>query len=138
MLDLTSPKDAHISERLQAEPIIWLSTTRPDSRPHLVPVWFLWDGQTFLIFSKPDNQKIRNVRHNPSVMLALEAANQGSDVVLIEGEATLLTEPASTAMSPEYLAKYAAFIAQMQWTPEGMAATYSQAIRVQPTRFLAW
>ena len=41
------PGDAHVIEiddaaaqRLATEPILWLATTRPDGRPHLVPVWF--------------------------------------------------------------------------------------------------
>jgi PPOX class probable F420-dependent enzyme len=91
-----------------------------------------------LIFSKPDNQKIRNLRQNPNVMLALEAANQGADIVLIEGQATLLDEPASALMSSAYAEKYAAPIAAFGWTRESMAAEYSQAIRIKPTRLISW
>ena len=39
MLDLSDSKGAHIDQRLRDEPIIWLSSVRPDGRPHLVPVW---------------------------------------------------------------------------------------------------
>lgn len=138
MLDLNTAKDAHVAERLRTELIMWLSSTRPDGRPHLVPVWFLWDGQSIMMFSKPDNQKIRNLRQNSNVMVSLEAANEGEDIVLIEGQATLLEEPTSAVMTPEYMEKYSSQIAAFQWTPEGMAAEYSQAIRIQPTRFIAW
>jgi PPOX class probable F420-dependent enzyme len=71
LFDTAKPAHVHALERLQNDIIIWLSTVRPDGRPHLVPVWFLWDGQTILIFSKPD-QKIRNLRQNPAVMLGLD------------------------------------------------------------------
>lgn len=138
MLDLNSAKDAHVDERLRTDQIIWISSTRPDGRPHLVPVWFLWEDQTLLIFSKPDNQKIRNLRHNSNVMLALETVNDGSDVVLIEGQATLLDQPTIDLISAAYEEKYGAQIEAFQWTRESMAAEYSQAIRVQPTRFIAW
>lgn len=117
---------------------MWLSSTRPDGRPHLVPVWFLWDGQSILIFSKPNNQKIRNLQQNSSVMVSLEAASGGDDIVLIEGQAMLLDTPTAELMTPEYVEKYGAQIAAFQWTPESMAAEYSQAIRIQPTRFIAW
>ena len=53
MADQTKPNNAHVEQRLREEPIIWLTTVRPDGRPHTVPVWFLWDGETFLIFSQP-------------------------------------------------------------------------------------
>ena len=39
MLDLSDSKGAHIDQRLRDEPIIWLSSVRPDGRPHLVLVW---------------------------------------------------------------------------------------------------
>src|SRR5262245_19811046 len=38
MLDLTQPWEAHIDERLRSDPIIWLTSTRPDGRPHLVTI----------------------------------------------------------------------------------------------------
>jgi predicted pyridoxine 5'-phosphate oxidase superfamily flavin-nucleotide-binding protein len=30
---------------LETEPVIWLSSIRPDGAPHLVPTWFAWDGR---------------------------------------------------------------------------------------------
>src|SRR5258708_8721608 len=98
MLDLTNPKDAHTDERLRAEPIIWLSSVRPDGRPHLVPVWFLWDGAASLIFSKPAAQKGRNLRHNSQIMLALDSAAEAEDLMLLDGRAVLLAHrpPPST------------------------------------------
>ena len=128
MLDLSRSRDAHIERRLRGEPIIWLSSVRPDGRPHLVPVWFLWDGSSFLIFSQPNAQKVRNLRHNPQVMVALEAAD--------EGEAALLDDPTITPLLPAYVEKYAALLQRIKSDPATMAASYTQAIRVIPTRLL--
>src|SRR5437763_12632615 len=118
MPDLTNPKIAHADERLRKEVIIWLSSVRPDGRPHLVPVWFLWDGKTILIFSKPRNQKLRNIGQNPNVMLALEAADQGNDIAIIDGLAELVDDPELSVTIPEYAQKYAALLARMGWTAE--------------------
>src|SRR3954447_21964825 len=106
MLDLNDSKGAHIDQRLRNEPIIWLSSVRPDGRPHLVPVWFLWDGAAILIFSKPAAQKVRNLSYSPQVMLALDTADEGEDVVLLEGRAELLDADAPRSTLPEYAAKY--------------------------------
>lgn len=38
--------DARLARFLAEEPVIWLSTVRPDGAPHLVPTWFAWDGET--------------------------------------------------------------------------------------------
>jgi len=132
-LDLSNPKHAHAAERLRENIIIWLGTVRPDGRPHLVPVWFLWDGETILIFSKPD-QKIRNLRQNPRVTLALDDTANGNDVIGLDGEATLLPAGEVSPTLPAYTAKYGALLQEMNWTPEFMASEYTEAIRIQPTR----
>ena len=138
MLDLAQPKDAHIEQRLRSELIIWLSTVRPDGRPHLVPVWFLWDGATFLIFSQPKDLKLRNLRQNPNVVLALETRAQGNEVVLIEGQAVVLEDSTLKTTMPEYAEKYDALLKSMDWTAEWMASKYSVVVRVTPTKFISW
>ena len=137
MLDLSKRRDAHVDERLRSEPMIWLSTVRPDGRPHLVPVWFLWDGESVLIFSQPNQQKIRNIRQNNNVMLALDTAKGGGDIVMIEGKAELLEHGNEQvgANMPAFAEKYAANLSSMNQTADDMAKTYSQAIRVTPVRF---
>lgn len=135
MLDLTKERDAHIDERLRRELMMWLSTVRPDGRPHLVPVWFLWDGETILIFSQPNQQKLRNLQHNPNVVVALDTAEQGDDVVMIEGKAELLDDPKVSAALPAYAEKYRGRLALYGWSGESMAQEYSQAIRITPTKF---
>jgi PPOX class probable F420-dependent enzyme len=137
MLDPEKQKDAHVIERLNTELIAWLSTVRPDGRPHVVPVWFLWQDGSILIFSQPNNQKIRNLRANPSVMLGLETINHGDDVVMVEGTAEFLDgEDAPTTILPAYAQKYDALLRSMNWDADTMAKSYSQAIRVTPTRFI--
>jgi PPOX class probable F420-dependent enzyme len=138
MLDLTREEDAHVDQRLRNEIMIWLGSTRPDGRPHLVPVWFLWDGSTFLIFSQPKAQKLRNIRHNPVVVLALDTAELGDDIVRIEGRAELVSDPDLKATLPAFAQKYAARLQAMGDTAEQMAASFSQAIRITPTRFMNW
>jgi PPOX class probable F420-dependent enzyme len=136
-LDLQSERGARFDRRLRADEIIWLSTVRPDGRPHLVPIWYLWeDGGTILFFSQPNVQKVRNIKHMKHVVMALDTADEGEDVVIVEGEAELL--PAGTVDStlPAYVEKYARLMRRIDTSPEKMAAAYSQAIRVTPRRFL--
>ncbi|MBA2391496.1 MAG: TIGR03667 family PPOX class F420-dependent oxidoreductase [Ktedonobacteraceae bacterium] len=133
-LDLTKERDAHIEERMRNDHMTWLITTRPDGRPHAVAVWFLWDGDTILIFSRPNNQKIRNIQANPNVLLAIDDTRQGDDPITIEGTATLLAIGDVDTSLAAYLEKYGEGIKEIGLTPEQMAAQYSQAIKIQPTR----
>jgi PPOX class probable F420-dependent enzyme len=135
MLDLTNPKHVHVDERLREDLILWLGSVRPDGRPHLVYVFFLWDGKNILIFSKPTSQKIRNVQHNPDVTLALDGTKNGEDMVILEGKAELLHDPAVNLTLPAYAAKYDSLLKRVGLTPEAMAAVYSQALLITPTRF---
>jgi len=139
-----SSLNAHVEQRLLTDQWVWLITVRPDGRPHVVLVGFFWDGQTFLIFSQPNRQKLRNVRHNPQVMLALDGTGKmGDDVVVVEGTAELLNETSLSIMSanPAIEAKYEEWQhlireagSDHDW--QATFADYSQPIRVTPTRFL--
>lgn len=133
MLDLSNKQDAHIDQRLRENIIVWLSSVRPDGRPHTAAVWFLWDGSSILIFSQ-QNQKVRNLRQNPQVSLALDNTNDGDDVITIEGTAELLDNPAITTALAPYAEKYGELMKDLGWTAEQMSKSYSQAIRITPTR----
>ncbi len=127
-----------IDRLLHEEPVVWLSSVRPEGGPHLVPIWFSWDGREILIASKPNAQKIRNLRANPDVMLALGEAEDDFDVGLLEGRAELLDAPAAVVLPASHCTKYRSQMAAIGLTPGEFLATYSQVIRIVPTRFLPW
>ena len=122
---------------LATEPVVWISSVRPDGTPHLVPIWFSRDGESLLVFSKPNAQKIRNLRVNPTVMLALGNPAEDFDVSLVEGRAELLDGPAR-ALPAAFLAKYGERMAALGLSPDEFVTTYSQTIRIIPVRALGW
>jgi len=128
-------KMAHADERLRREVIMWLTTTRSDGQPQSSPVWFLWDGRTFLIYSLPASQKVPNIRRNPKVSLHLNDDGVGSDVLSIEGLAAIGEQEPSITDVPEYVDKYRDLIADLGTEPRAFAGAYSVAIRVTPTRW---
>ncbi len=121
---------------LTAEPVVWLSTVRPDGLPHLVPTWFWWDGEALLVFSKPDAVKVRNLRANPRLMLALGNPEEDFSVGLIEAQATLVS--GHVGVPAAFFAKYADRLADGGLDRDTFEETFTQAIRIVPTRFLAW
>jgi PPOX class probable F420-dependent enzyme len=138
MLDVTTEWGQHAEQRLRSDIIAWLTTVGSDGRPYTVPVWFLWEGNTVLIFSQPQKQKIRNLRKNSRITLALDDTKLGEDVVIIEGTAELLDAPDISVLLPAYVEKYGAKIQDLGMTPESMAADFSLGIRVTPTKFRSW
>jgi PPOX class probable F420-dependent enzyme len=135
-----APADAavRIDRMLRTEPVIWLSTVGVAGRPHLVPIWFSWDGESILIASKPGAKKVRNIRHNPAVMLALGEPDDDFDVGLVEGVAELVDQPSAAVLPAGHFAKYRSRMAAIGLGVEEFLATYSEVIRVRPTRFLPW
>jgi PPOX class probable F420-dependent enzyme len=129
---------SRIDRLLRDEPVVWLSSVRPDGRPHIVPIWFSWDGREILIASKPNAQKVRNLRANSTVMLALGEAEDDFDVGLLEGRAELLDAPAATVLPASHCTKYRSQMAAIGLSRAEFLATYSQVIRIVPTRFLPW
>src|SRR5205823_11924000 len=134
ILDPGDEAHRHAAERLRDQTIIWLTTVNAEGQPQSSPVWFSWDGETFLIYSQPIAGKLPNIRGNPRVSLHLNDDGQGDDVVVFEGGAELADDQPPAHQVPEYLDRYRARIAAYGWSDEGFAQDYSQPIRVTPTR----
>jgi PPOX class probable F420-dependent enzyme len=94
----------------------------------------LWDGQSFLIYSRENAPKLKNIARNPRVALSLNSDPLGTDVAIITGDAQVdESAPPCTAI-PDYVAKYSAGIQRIGLTPEHFALAYSVAVRVTPTK----
>jgi PPOX class probable F420-dependent enzyme len=76
--------------RLEREHNIWIATARPDGRPHLIPIWFVWHDGKVWICTPRGSQKIKNLQKNAAISLSLE---NGTSPVVIEGAAELHFDP---------------------------------------------
>lgn len=128
---------ARLDRFLASEEVVWLSTVRPDGTPHLVPIWFTWDGTSLLVLSKPHAQKVRNLRANPVAMLALGEPDEDFDVALAEARVELIDGPL-TELPPGHLDKYGARMTALGLSADEFLSTYSQLLRITPTRTLPW
>ena len=138
MLDFDSPAGARAEQRLRTEQILWLTTVRADGQPQSSPVWFLWDGETFLVFSQPDAQKLRNLAANPRVAVHLESDGTGEEVLTVDGTAAVHPDVPPSDRIEEYRVKYREGIQAMGSTPAELARDFSVAIRIRPSRVRAW
>ena len=92
MLGTTSEAGTRAEERLRSEEVARRATVRPDGQPQSVPVWFLWDGEGFLVYSRPGARKLRNIEANPKINLNLNSNANGGDVVRAECVAEVLAD----------------------------------------------
>mgnify|MGYP001604736294 CR=1 FL=1 len=93
-----------VDKRMATAHNYWVGTTRPDGRPHVMPVWGVWVDQTFFFGTDRGSRKGRNLAANPALVVHLES---GDDVVILEGVAEQVTDRAPlAAVDDAYFAKY--------------------------------
>lgn len=124
--------DVEASTALTRARVGWLGTRDAEGTPHLVPVWFYWDGATITIYSKPHARKVRNLLDMPSVAFAVEPRAGRMCSVLIEGRADVFASTGS--MEAGFRRKYGPAIRRAGMPTESFAEIYPQAIRITPTR----
>ena len=129
---------SRVEALLDEAPVVWVSTVRPDGRPHLVPTWFWWDGTAVLFASKPDACKVSNLRANATCMLAVGDPMADFDVALVEARAELVQMPTAELLAAGLLGKYDGRMADGGLCPATFAETYTQVVRAVPTRWLPW
>jgi nitroimidazol reductase NimA-like FMN-containing flavoprotein (pyridoxamine 5'-phosphate oxidase superfamily) len=98
----------HASELLAAAELSWITTVRPDGRPHVTPLITVLVEDTVHFCTGPEEQKGRNLAQNPAVVLITGAntLHGGTDVVL-EGDAERVTgREALQALADAWVEKY--------------------------------
>ena len=92
---------------LENAKVYWLSTVRPDGRPHVTPIAALWLDDALYFTTGQAERKAKNLKDNPQIVVTTGSnALKGLDVVL-EGEAVLVTDEARLQrLADAYIAKY--------------------------------
>src|SRR5688572_2063514 len=117
-IDTNSELGGRVVRRLNEETIGWLTTVGSDRMPQPSPIWFLWDGATVLIYSRPNTPKLRNIARTPRVALNLDGDGKGGDIVILTGEARVAPDAPPADAVADYLAKYDQAIKRIGMTPE--------------------
>jgi general stress protein 26 len=94
--------------RLEAAEVYWLSTVRPDGRPHVTPLIAVWRDGSLFFCTGSDERKARHLARNPHCILTTgsNALDEGLDVV-VEGDAVKVSDDAKLQpIADAYEAKY--------------------------------
>lgn len=92
---------------LQDAPVYWLSTVRPDGRPHVTPLLAVWLDGALYFCTGPTERKARNLAENPHcVLTAGDKGLEGFDLV-VEGAAAQVSDKAELRrVADTYESKY--------------------------------
>src|ERR1700716_2679587 len=83
--DTSTEFGARAARRLQDEVVAWLTTVDDAGTPQPAPIWFLWDGESALIYSRGDAKRLEYLRARPRVSLHLDS-DKGGNVVVLTGD----------------------------------------------------
>ncbi|MGW7282196.1 pyridoxamine 5'-phosphate oxidase family protein [Streptomyces sp. NPDC054844] len=117
-----------VLDRLEGEMDIWVATADADGLPCMVPLWFVWHGESVWLCTRLTNPTGRNLRDGGRARLAF---GHTRDVVLIDGE----VETFGLREAPPAAA--GAFLAKTGWDPREDSASYAW-FRVRPLAVQAW
>ena len=133
-IDFSTELGRRVTQQLQREEVIWLTTIGPDNAPHPRPVWFLWGGSSFLIYSQPKAYKLAHIASNPKVALNFNSDFGGNEVAVFLAEAFLNPSAPSVLENAAYMAKYEEAIIGLGMTPAGFTKDFSAPVQITPMR----
>ncbi|MFF3323679.1 pyridoxamine 5'-phosphate oxidase family protein [Streptomyces sp. NPDC002889] len=114
--------------RFETDIDVWVSTAEGTGVPCLVPLSYLWDGETFLLSTARANPTARNLHANGRARLAFGTTR---DVVLVEGTSTTVEE---SDLRP---GEAAAFATRTGFDPREIRSPYPY-FRITPIWIQAW
>jgi nitroimidazol reductase NimA-like FMN-containing flavoprotein (pyridoxamine 5'-phosphate oxidase superfamily) len=108
-------------QELQDAELYWLSTVRPDGRPHVTPLLGVWLDGALYFCTGFNERKAKNLAKNPSCTLTTGRNTlQGLDLV-IEGRAVNVSDPVERrSVADVYESKYGPHFAAPDETWSGL------------------
>jgi nitroimidazol reductase NimA-like FMN-containing flavoprotein (pyridoxamine 5'-phosphate oxidase superfamily) len=105
--NVTPPAWAEARVRLEQAAVYWLTTVRPDGRPHVTPLVAVWLQEALYFTTGPDERKARNLALNPHCVITTGCNTlQGLDLV-VEGDARQVSDEATLQrVAEQYASKY--------------------------------
>ena len=134
VVDDTSEFGRRVRRQLESEEVAWLTTVGPDETPQPSPVWFLWTGESALVFSQPNAPKLRNIARRPRVAFHLNSDALGNEVAILVSVARLDGVDPTAEELAAYDAKYRDSIIRLGYMPDQFHGAYSVPIRVEPSK----
>jgi nitroimidazol reductase NimA-like FMN-containing flavoprotein (pyridoxamine 5'-phosphate oxidase superfamily) len=93
--------------RLEKADTYWLTTMRPDGRPHVMPLMAVWMDGALYFTSSEISRKAKNVARNPRCVLTVGSLDLPAIDLVVEGEASRVSDQSKLRRVAEvYGSKY--------------------------------
>jgi nitroimidazol reductase NimA-like FMN-containing flavoprotein (pyridoxamine 5'-phosphate oxidase superfamily) len=145
MTESTKTNRKPLIEAVLAEAVLArLATTNPKTlQPHVVPVWFMWDGENIWISSFVSTRKIHELQINPRGAVLIESKQEGSQLtaVLLEGDVELVRQPRKrvSEIASRIYVRYLGEKGILEPEPQSwLVDPENLLIKLTPRRIISW
>ena len=131
-------------QKLEAAEVFWLSTVRPDGRPHVTPLLSVWCADGMYFCTGPDERKAKNLKRNQRCILTTgrNTLDEGLDVVVEGHVAKVRVKSELEQVASTYESKYGEHLTDPEGTWFGLGDTIRRGevlvYRLTPTTVLGF
>jgi general stress protein 26 len=105
--DAKATEWARTRGHLEAAEVFWLSTVRPDGRPHVTPLLAVWLDDALYFCTSPPERKAKNLAHNAHCILTTGRNTLDGLDIVVEGKAREVSDELELGrVADAYAAKY--------------------------------
>ena len=126
-------------EFLKNQKVLRLATVGKNKTPHIVPVWYRYDGKKFHIGTNSKTQKARNVKKNRRVSCCVDVGIDAPNIygVLVQGNAEIISDiPKVRIIAKKILSRY--FKTLESKSAKELLDDTDCIIEVVPEKFTVW
>lgn len=116
-----------VADAMSTDRFFWVTTVRPDGKPHARPTWGVWLEDTFYCGGGERTRWVRNLSSNPNIAVHREDAEE---VVIIEGMAERIDDETA---EPTLIEQVDRAYEEKYDMPHG-----TPFIAIRPDRVFAW
>jgi nitroimidazol reductase NimA-like FMN-containing flavoprotein (pyridoxamine 5'-phosphate oxidase superfamily) len=91
--------DEEVASFLAEQRVVTCASIGPEGRPHLMPLWFVPDGEALLAWTYAASQKAKNLLRDPRATLQIESGDSYEELrgVMFEADTELIAGPEEVA-----------------------------------------
>ncbi len=119
---------------LEGKNFVYIATVNPDGTPQVTPTWVDTDGKFVLINTAVGRVKVRNVKKNPHVALAITEQNNPYSLVIIRGK---VVDQVTGRVAEDHIDKMAKKYRGLDKYPNRAPGEQRVLLKIEPTRVVS-
>ena len=119
---------------LEGKNFVYIATVNPDGTPQVTPTWVDTDGKFVLINTAVGRVKVRNVKKNPHVALAITEQNNPYSLVIIRGK---VVDQVTGRVAEDHIDKMAKKYRGLDKYPNRVPGEQRVLLKIEPTRVVS-